>query len=217
MVKRMAGLSVALAVTMAGGLGYMAYTGNMITVGKVTTSVPAISSSTAIIDSDEVAPPRNTIPSQRIVLPQATRITGTAVAISADSGIGCGAVISENIVLTVAHVIGDQKIVLVDIGRYSRVWVPARVVGTLGATGEGIKVLQLLGSAKFDNVVNFSVGTGVGIPRWVVTPRGVYDFNPGAVVPGDSGGAILNTDGELIGLVTGYMRENRANVVTLFE
>lgn len=208
-MKLVAGLSTGLAALLVGLLGYITYVDSELLISKP--AVPAVASVST--ESVVAQTPLNT----RIELPQQGRIEGISVGISAGGTIGSGAVISNTIVITVQHVIGTQTMAMVDVGRYNHEWVPARVIGKLKATGEDIVVLQLIGNHTFDNSQQFKIGTGFRLPRWIVTPRGVYDFNPGAVVPGDSGGAILNIHGELIGLVTGYMRADRANIITMFR
>lgn len=207
-------LSLTLTLVLVGLIGYYVYVNGIELPNKDDTNINTeeIAQVTSSLNISLPEPPET-----KVELPQSVRITGISVSISAGGAMGSGAVISNNIVLTVQHVIGEQTMAMIDIGRYTNKWVPARVVGKLKATGEDVVVLQLIGKHKFDNGQHFRVGTGFRLPRWMVTPRGVYDFNPGVIVPGDSGGAILNIHGELIGLVTGYMHKDRRSVITLFR
>ena len=200
-MRLLAGTSVLLSMTLLCGYSYL-YATNQIK--PLTTASIEI---TELPDAPPTAMP----------FPQATRVTGITVHISSNAGLATGVVIDRQTILTVAHVVGTQKLVMVDVGRYERHWLPARVVGKISATGEDIILLQLIGDKQFYNKQNFKMGSGIRIPRWLVTPVGVFDWNPGIIVPGDSGGAVLNTDGELIGLVTGYTTAHRRNVATLFN
>lgn len=221
MIRLATGLSLLLVVGLIGTLGYLTYFGN---VGILLPTTQTVTMIAAPVATTTVAPPtpptavaKPNMIDGKIDLPQQVRVTGISVSISAGANMGSGVVVSNNIVLTVNHVINDQAIALVDIGRFVHNWVPARVIGKLKASGEDIVVLQLTGNNVFDNSSHFTIGTGFRLPRYIVTPRGVYDFNPGSIVPGDSGGAILNIHGELIGLVSGYLVDGRINIITMFR
>ena len=208
MSKLLSGLSVVLSIAILVGFGYFYW---VVGVDSISYVAPIVKAPVVV---KEVVPPTKEMSEP---IPQAPRITGITTGISAEGGFATGVVIDSQTVLTVAHVVQQQKIVLVDVGRYTRRWVPAAVVGMIPGTVEPIVVLQLMGEERFNNKRNFKIGTGIKIPRLMVTPRGVFDWNPGTIVPGDSGGAVLNLEGELIGLVTGFVIRDRQNVVTMFR
>jgi len=207
MSKKLAGLSVALAALMVVGFGSYTWladgTMQYSSVSQITTELPLKPAQKIEIG---VAP-----------FPQATRVTGRTVSISSNKGLGSGAIIGGRTVVTVAHVIGKQRIVLIDVGRDVRKWVPAVVMGHIHAAPENIVILQLMTNDRFLSGESFTIGTGIKIPLMMVTSRGVFPWNPGSVVPGDSGSAVLNLDGELIGLVTGYTVNGGRPVVTLLK
>jgi S1-C subfamily serine protease len=206
MMRLLAGVNVILSMLLLCGYGYV-YTYNYLP-----DALPPLVLPEQLQVAD--APPE----AVKNTFPQPARVTGITAYVSSNAGLGTCVVIDSQTVLTVAHVVAKQKMVFVDVGRNERRWVPARVIGRIDATGEDIIILQIVGDKDgFYNKKNFKMGTGIKLPRWLVTPKGVFDWNSGVIVPGDSGGAVLNNDGELIGLVTGYLTLSRENIATFLK
>ncbi len=149
--------------------------------------------------------------------PQPTRITGRVVYVSVNGILGSGAVLDSKIVLTVAHVIKKQQMAMVDVGKFERKWAAARVVGRIHAKPEDIIILQLVGEDSFPKIEYFKRGAGLPLPSVMVTTKGVFPWNPGSIVSGDSGSPVLNIDGELIGLVVGYRVPGKQGVAAIFR
>jgi len=174
-----------------------------------TTTIPVVG--VADVTSITFAPPE---PPAQKPYDLSKRITGKSVRILSDGRIASGSVIGKYLVLTVEHVVKKQEFVLVNVGKRNRVWVTARVVGRMLAFPENIVLLRILGNRGFNDSDCFSLTTKNKTADVMVTPSGVFKMNPGSVAPGDSGSAVLNSDGDLVGLVTGYKIKNRGSVVS---
>lgn len=145
------------------------------------------------------------------------RMDGRIVHIMAGSGArGTGAVIGPYSIITVAHVVEDQDMVMVDVGLHDFVWRGARVVGFLKGSPEDIVLLQLLGDEPIEGKY-FRLKTGYQQPSYVVTHRGIFMWQPGVITPGDSGSPILNPSGDVIGLVHGYYIATRVGIIATFR
>lgn len=204
-VKKIAAACVIVAAASVGTYGYVTWEPKPKVVEPVVTEVAL-----------EASPVITEIP--KTPYPQSTRVTGRVVYVSPGGGsLGSGVVIDSRTVLTIAHVVKDQKMMMVDVGRAQRKWVPAIVVGRIHAVPEDIVILKLTGPEYFLQIDHFKRGPGIPLPMMMVTPKGAFAWNPGAVVPGDSGGAVLNIDGELIGLVVGYKIVGKEGVAAIFR
>lgn len=144
------------------------------------------------------------------------RVSGRVVHILAGPARGTGAVIGPYSIITVAHVVRNESVVMVDVGRRVFKWKAARVVGFLHASPEPIVLLHLLGDKRIEGHY-FRLRTGYKSPSYVITPRGVFDWQPGAITPGDSGSPVLNLSGDVIGLVHGYRTSNKKSIHTSFS
>jgi hypothetical protein len=166
---------------------------------------------------DVYIPEKEDAPSIKPLFPKTGPIfQGKVVHILSGSGVrGTGAVIGPFSIITVAHVVTNQDVVLVDVGEFDIAWQGARVVGFIRGTPEDIVLLQLLGDDGIKGDY-FRLRTGYKQASHVVTTRGVFNWQPGILTPGDSGSPILNPSGDVIGLVHGYYIFNRIGIPALF-
>ena len=205
MTKRLAALLVVLALTAAGG-GYFYYA-RVDVVGKISKLLERSPQKVEV----EAPEPKKPFPKT------AVRFSGRIVHVMSGIGVrGTGAVIGPYLIITAAHVIKNQDVVLVDVGIDDYNWKGARVVAFLKASTEDIVLLQLLGDEPIEGNY-FRMKTGNRTPRYVVTHRGVFNWQPGIVTPGDSGCPILNANGDVIGVVHGHYTMSRKNIPALFK
>jgi S1-C subfamily serine protease len=215
-IKKLAMACVLLAAMSVGTYGYLTWEPKTAPIMLDDVSpITSVVTPEPLIKELVVEEPVIEIP--KMAYPQSTRVTGKAVYVSIGGALGTGVVIDSRTVLTIAHVVKNQKLVMVDVGRYARKWVPAIVMGKIHATPEDIVILKITTNDTFLDVEHFTRGAGIGLPMLMVTTKGVFPWNPGSVVPGDSGGAVLNIDGELIGLVVGYKIKGKHGVAAIFR
>lgn len=215
--KKLAAACVLLTALSVGAYGYVTYTPG---------ATPTVIEDIAPITSDIAPELESDIPDTvfdfpldipKMSYPQKTRVTGRVVYVSPGGSLGCGVVIDKRTVLTVAHMVKAQKMVMVDVGKFERKWVPAIVIGKIRAIPEDIAILKIVTEDYFPDIDHFKLGAGIPLPMLMVTTKGVFAWNPGVVIPGDSGGAVLNIDGELIGLVVGYKIVGKRGVAVIFR
>jgi len=135
--------------------------------------------------------------------------------VKSGESIGVGAVIGRKLIITVNHVLKGQRIVLINVGIWEKKWVAAKVVGWLNGHPEHIALLQIIGDHSFPDKRFFKL-RGFNLPRYIVTPKGVFDWMPGVISPGDSGSAVIDIDGNLIGLIHGYTSFSRRGIFAFF-
>lgn len=142
-----------------------------------------------------------------------TRVTGKVVRILAGNWWGTGAVIGKRLIITVDHAIGQQEIVIIDVDDEL---VAGKVVGRIRAEPESLVLIQLFDSHPGFEDGHFQMTRAYPHPYIVVTQKGVFGWNPGVVVPGDSGSPVLNKYGEIIGLVSA-LNSGRHGVISKID
>ncbi len=211
--KKLALACAVLAALSVGTYGYVTYDPTV-----TSPIVEDVSPITSKVIPEPKATSRPVVEIPKTPYPQnTTRVVGRVVYVSIGGILGCGAVLDSRTVLTVDHIVKKQKMVMVDVGRYARKWVPAIVIGRIRAVPEDIVILKITTTDSFLDIEHFTRGAGIALPMLMVTTRGVFPWNPGSVIPGDSGGAVLNIDGELIGLVVGYRLKGKQGVAAIFR
>lgn len=158
-----------------------------------------------------------------LVLLAGCSVSPRSVGVQAELGgpTGRGAVVGPTQVLTVAHVVGNRNEVWVATSRRNRVWVRARVSRRYRAVPEDVVLLELevsdgffgelFGFTGFSSADAFPTRRGQA-PTAVLTRRGLLAWEPCTLLPGDSGSPVLDSRGDLVGLVVG--RRGRVSVYT---
>lgn len=117
-----------------------------------------------------------------------------------DGYIGTGAVVGDDLVLTVKHVARDGRLAWVCGGR------PAKVVASWEANGwnviEEITLLKILGS-PFDREDVFEIQPSGSSALSVWTLDGKQPVSPSQILPGQSGSPAVDKDGRIVSLVSG--------------
>lgn len=134
---------------------------------------------------------------------------------------GRGAVVGHNRVLTVEHVVGASNEVWVATRRKAG-WVRGKVVQRISAHPEPIVVVEIAtDTGLYGQLLGFSgFGTerrlraGVGAPARILTARGALPLRRNGFRPGDSGSPVLDSEGDLVGLLSGFDRVSGFPVYT---
>ncbi|MFD0487485.1 S1C family serine protease [Saccharopolyspora spinosporotrichia] len=158
------------------------------------------------------------------------RSAPSVVTVSAGQSMGSGVAYRDNIVLTNAHVVGDKaqvEIILADATR-----TPGQVLATDTVTDlavvrtertglpqihyrtelprPGETVIAIGSPLGFENTVTAGVVSGLHreIPGSAKQTEALVDLiqTDASISPGNSGGALLNTRGEVVGINNAYMK-----------
>ena len=158
------------------------------------------------------------------------RVEPSVVTILTGPGLGSGVVYNDDgVIVTNAHVVGDEARVEVALADGTRI--PAEVLATdeitdlavLQVEREGLRpadfqqelprpgelVLAMGSPLGFANSVTIGVVSGLSreIPGSAAVTRSLVDLiqTDAAISPGNSGGALVNADGEVIGINEAYI------------
>ncbi len=157
------------------------------------------------------------------------RVSPSTVTVRTDSGVGSGVVFQSDVVLTNQHVVGDQRDVVVEYadGERSAGRVPATdditdlAVIRTARTGlpvadfrrelprPGDPVLAIGSPLGFENSVTAGIVSGLHreIPGSAARSRALVDLiqTDAPISPGNSGGALIDTSGRVIGINEAYI------------
>jgi len=120
---------------------------------------------------------------------------------------GTGVVVSDNEVVTAYHVVDGDTKCKIKVSTFPRNIIGFKIQKYM-LTDDNIEPIVLLrpfGRYKFFKKNIFKIG--IGAPYKVITLRGTFHWKGYRAVRGDSGSAVVNIKGDLVGVVYGHRRK----------
>lgn len=142
---------------------------------------------------------------------------GSVVEIRQPKSIASGVVIGENLVITAAHCVDENGYIKIRVSKnpiikYTRFYKLAEF------SNPREPIVCVYGEYKFDETAIFEVGCSFP-PAFVQTRRGLFAVDKFISMPGDSGSAVMDKHGHLLGVHYGSrtVEGERQPVFLLFK
>jgi V8-like Glu-specific endopeptidase len=142
---------------------------------------------------------------------------GSVVTIRQPNTIASGVVIGKNLIVTAAHCVNKDGYIKVKVSRNSIIkYTEFYKLTEINSKPENM--ICIYGDYNFRDSAIFEIGFGSS-PAFVQTSRGLFEIDEFNPQPGDSGSALIDRRGRLIGLVYGRktIKGKKAPVFLLFK